>query len=304
MTTTTLIRNLQKPKHPIDIVLDTDTFNEVDDQFALALILKSSEKLKLQAITAAPFFNEKVSSPAEGLEKSYEEILRILGLMDIHQYDKKVWKGSPGFLIDEQTPIESDAVHTIAKLAAIHSEEDPLYVLAIGAITNIASFILLYPQLVSHIVLIWLGGHDYQWKDTYEFNLKQDIAAARVVFQTNLLPIVQIPCIGVASNFTTTKSELEHWLKGKNPLCDYLLPKVEKQVLSKPHSTCWSKCLWDVVAVSWLLDEEFTEDRLAVRPIPEYDHRYSFDVSMEPINYVYWVYRDKLFTHMVEKLIT
>ena len=38
-----LIRNLSVPKGKIDCVLDTDTFNEIDDQFALSLMVKSEQ---------------------------------------------------------------------------------------------------------------------------------------------------------------------------------------------------------------------------------------------------------------------
>ena len=38
-----------------DVILDTDLYNEIDDQFALAYILKSKDKIKLNAVTLAPF---------------------------------------------------------------------------------------------------------------------------------------------------------------------------------------------------------------------------------------------------------
>ena len=38
----------------MDVVLDTDTYNEIDDQYALAYLIKNDEKLKLKAIYAAP----------------------------------------------------------------------------------------------------------------------------------------------------------------------------------------------------------------------------------------------------------
>ena len=50
----------------IDIVLDTDTFNEVDDQYALSYLLHSEDRLRLRAIYAAPFANEKAATPREG----------------------------------------------------------------------------------------------------------------------------------------------------------------------------------------------------------------------------------------------
>ena len=44
----------QKPKGKVDVVIDTDTYNEIDDQFAVAYLIKSDEKLNLKAIYAAP----------------------------------------------------------------------------------------------------------------------------------------------------------------------------------------------------------------------------------------------------------
>ncbi|MFQ7549915.1 MAG: hypothetical protein ACLRMZ_05970 [Blautia marasmi] len=55
LDTATLLKRLEKPKGKVDVVLDTDTYNEIDDQFALAYLIKSNEKLNLQAVYAAPF---------------------------------------------------------------------------------------------------------------------------------------------------------------------------------------------------------------------------------------------------------
>ena len=76
------LKRLERPEDPVDVVLDTDTYNEIDDQFALAYLVKSADKLHLKAIYAAPFFNTKSSGPADGMEKSYQEIMNILTLMD------------------------------------------------------------------------------------------------------------------------------------------------------------------------------------------------------------------------------
>ena len=69
-----LIARLEKPKGKVDVILDTDTYNEIDDQFALAYLIKSKEKLNLQAIYAAPFYNHHSSGPKDGMEKSYKEV--------------------------------------------------------------------------------------------------------------------------------------------------------------------------------------------------------------------------------------
>ena len=61
-----LLARLSRPTGPVDVVLDTDTYNEIDDQFAVSYLICSAEKLHLQAIYAAPFFNEKSTGPANG----------------------------------------------------------------------------------------------------------------------------------------------------------------------------------------------------------------------------------------------
>ena len=60
------------------MVLDTDTCNEIDDQFALVYALLCPEKLNVEAVYAAPFTNDRSTGPGDGMEKSYEEILRLL----------------------------------------------------------------------------------------------------------------------------------------------------------------------------------------------------------------------------------
>ena len=80
MTQEQLLKNLQVPTGPVDVVLDTDTYNEIDDQFALSYLLRSRPRLNLKAICAAPFFNNNSTSPEDGMEKSYHEILKLLRL--------------------------------------------------------------------------------------------------------------------------------------------------------------------------------------------------------------------------------
>ena len=99
------LARLNKPEGPVDVVLDTDTFNEVDDQFALSYLVKSDDELNLKAIYAAPFYNYRVQSPAEGVEKSHQEIFNVLTLLKREDLKSVVYKGSDKFLPDEKTPV-------------------------------------------------------------------------------------------------------------------------------------------------------------------------------------------------------
>lgn len=296
-----LIKRLEKPAKRVDVVLDTDTFNEIDDQFALAYLIKSDEKLNLKAIYAAPFFNHHSESPKDGMEKSYQEILKILELMERKEYCEVTYKGSGAYLPDEKTPVESPAARDLVRRAMERPEDDPLYVIAIGAITNIASAILMEPEIIRRIVVVWLGGNALDWHDNREFNAFQDVAADRIVFGCGV-PLVQLPCMGVVSSFATTGPELEYWLKGKNRLCDYLVTNTVQEAAMFTKKKCWSRIIWDVTAVAWLLDEEFMLDRLEHSPIPEYDDKWGFDKTRHLMKYVYAINRDAVFEDLFNKL--
>lgn len=296
-----LIRRLEKPSLPVDAVLDTDAYNEVDDQFALSYLIRCGECLRVKAVFAAPFHNDKSSGPADGMEKSYQEILTLLRLLGRKDLISKVFRGSKRYLPSESEPVESDAALYLTRLAMEYTPDRPLYVLAIGAITNIASALLLEPRIRDRIVIVWLGGHSYDWPHNREFNLDQDIAAARIVLGSGAA-VVQLPCRGVVSSFTVSRADLEAYLKGQNPLCDYLVNTVLKDMEHRNTVPTWSRVIWDVAAVSWLLDGPFTEDRLEHSPIPEYSGRYSFDRSRHLIRYVYAVHRDALFYDLVKRL--
>ena len=112
----------------------------------------------------------------------------------------------------------------------------------------------------------------------------QDVAAARVVMQSGV-PFVQLPCIGVVSNFTVSKPELEFWLKGKNPLADYLAENTIKEADSYEMGTAWTRVIWDVTAVAWLLNDtdKFMESRIIPTPIPTYNNFYAKDYNGHPM---------------------
>lgn len=303
MEMNTLYKNLTPPVGKVDCILDTDTYNEIDDQFALAYMLKSTEKLNVKAVTAAPFLNGKSSSPSDGMHKSYDEIIKILKLMKRDDMIPFVYKGSEDYLKDESTPIISDAAKKIAEIADNYTSEKPLYVVAIGAITNVASALLFAPQIANKIVVVWLGGHALEWRhDTAEFNMVQDIAAARVIWEKAEF-LVQLPCMDVVSGFTITAPELREYMLGKNELCTYLANNTIE--FYGADIKYWSKTIWDVTAVAWLLNdgERFMENTIINRHMPNYDKQYNAAPLPKLMAYVPYINRDSLMANMIETLI-
>ncbi len=305
MTHEQFLKNLSVPSGKVDVVLDTDTFNEADDQVALAYMLKCEDKLNIKGICAAPYSGPgKTKTPEEGVINSYNEIFNILKLAKREDMNDKVYMGSKIYLPDENTPVESPAADFMAELANSYSPENPLYIIAIGAITNVASAILKNPNIKENCVVVWLGGHAQHMPDTAEYNMRQDIAAARIVFGCGV-PLVQLPCIGVVSEFTTSEWELKHWLGGKNQLCDYLIYKLVKKGESIAAGMPWAKPLWDVTAIAWLLNEndKFMSSNLIHAPLPQYDHHYSYDNRRHLMTYVYRINRNILMDDLFRKLV-
>ncbi len=306
MENMTLIKRLERPQKTVDVVLDTDAYNEIDDQFAIAYLLHAGDRVNLQALYAAPFyavFNPNSTSAEDGMERSYQEIHKLLKLAAREDMAEHVFRGAKQFLPDENTPVMSDAARDLIARANAHSADDPLYVLAIGAITNVASALLAEPGIREKIVIVWLGGHAPQWPDTFEFNMLQDVAAARVVFASGAA-LVQLPCNGVVDALRTTAPELKHWLLGRNPLCDYLCENTIREAETYAAGTPWSRVIWDISTVAWLLDREgeMVQDRLIPAPIPEYDCRYAADHRRHFIRQAWHIDRDKVFTDLFRRL--
>ncbi len=305
MTNEQYLKNLEVPKGIVDAVLDTDTFNEIDDQYAVAQIMLSKDRINLKAIYAAPFFNPHSTSPKDGMEKSYDEILKLLKLLDRTNFNENVFKGSDAFLSDENTPIVSEAVNHLISLAHNYSPEKPLYVVAIGAITNIASALLIDPSIKENVVIVWLGGHSRDFAHTKEFNLWQDVAAARVVMGSGA-PFVQLPCNGVVSSFTISKPELEYWMLGKTKISDYLASNTinEADIYAKRKGKPWTRPIWDLTAVAWLLNdnEQYMMSRIVKVKLPQYDGTYSDKECEHYMRYVYYIRRDALFEKLINTL--
>lgn len=331
---------LVPPKGKVRAVIDSDTYNEVDDQFAIAYALMSPERLDVQAIYAAPFssaflarmMNADVNIPMtadlqEGLEQSYQEILHLFSLMN---RDPKgmVFRGSPSYLTDRETPVESEAARDLVRRA--HESDEPLYVIAIGEITNVASAILMDPSIIKKIVVVWLAGQPFYWPHTIEFNLGQDMLASQLIVECGV-PLVLVPCMTVASNLTVTAPELERNMKGKSRVGTYLTENVVSQLTQEMgmnwlrlfHKTYGkglddygeagepntntalspSRIIWDISTVAYMVNPTWCPSEL-VR-LPKLTDEICWDCSTDvghTARICRYIYRDAVFGDMFAKL--
>lgn len=292
----TRFERLRPPAGRVRVVVDTDTYNEIDDQFAVVYALLSPQELQVEALCAAPFHNDRSSGPADGMEKSYQEILRLLARLDVSP-DSFVFRGATEYLTNGDTPSESEAARELVR-RGMSGDSDPLYVVAIGAITNVASALLMEPKLVERIVVVWLGGQPLHWPTAREFNLQQDPAASRLILDCGV-PLVHIPCSGVASHLLTTVAEIERYVQGRGAIGDYLA-----EIFKSYHADhfAWSKVIWDIACVGYLVNPSWLTTEVVHSPILTDQLTWSVDRSRHMIRFATYVDRDAIFRDLFGKL--
>jgi inosine-uridine nucleoside N-ribohydrolase len=284
------------------MVLDTDAACEVDDQFAIAYSLLSPEKINLEAIYLAPY-QVRPDSPtlADTIENSYQEACRLMKMLGRNP-DNFVHKGATEYLSLE-LPQESEVTKDLIERAmAIDPDDEPLYVGAIGAITNIAAAILIEPEIIERIVVVWLGGASHHRPSAVEYNLCQDIPAAQTILNSGV-PFIQMPCRDVVSHLIASVPELEYYLKGKGELGDYLVDIVTKYGENQtPGLYGWSKVIWDVIVPAWIINSDWVSTDLVHSPILTADGTWSVDKSRHFIRVANEVNRDKIFKDVFSKI--
>lgn len=281
------------------VVLDTDTYNEIDDQFALVQLILSPERINLEAIYAAPFFNDRSSGPGEGMELSYQEILELLKRLGVSP-EGLVHRGVTEYVGFEKVAREAPAVDDLIARARSASPEDPLHVVAIGAISNVASALLKAPDIIDRTVVVWLGGHALDWPHQVEFNLKQDVGGVQVLFDSGV-PLVLVPCMGVTSHLHSTVPEIERHVEPCGEIGKFLSMRFKEY---SDNHVGWAKEIWDMAAVAWLLDDSWTPSVLTHTPIMTDNITYSTDRARHLMRYVTFVDRNPILQDFISKLQT
>lgn len=297
MDDATRLTRLAHPGRRVRMVLDTDTFNEIDDQFALVYALLSPEAMEVEAIYAAPFSNSRAATPGEGMEKSHDEILRLLSRMNVAP-EGLVHKGVTGYVGPDKAPLTAPAVDDLIARARASSADDPLYVVAIAAISNVASALLAAPDIADRIVVVWLGAHALDWPHAWEFNLRQDVGGAQVLFDSGV-PLVLVPCEGVTTHLTSTPAEIDRYVEPMGDIGAFLAKRFKEY--SDDHLG-WSKEIWDMAVIAWLINPDWAPSVIRSTPVLTDNATWSFDDARPQMRYVRHLHRNPIFRDFFTKL--
>lgn len=206
-------------KKQVRVIVSSDVRNEADDQFAVAHHLLTP-MFDVRAVVAA-HYESKAPGTRTTMEKSYQELLKLMEASGID--DVPALRGCEAPLSNEADAPECEGVDFIIR-EAMREDNRPLYIAVQGALTDVAAALNRCPEIAEKLTVIWIGGQGYP-NGGPEFNLLQDVAAARVLFASKA-GVWQLP-VGVYGTVEVTMAELAHKVRPCGALGRYLYDEIE-----------------------------------------------------------------------------
>ena len=261
----------------VRMIVHTDCKNEADDQFALVHHLLTP-KFIVKGIVAGHFdLSQKMYKSGKSASASLDEVNKILDLMDAKEVP--AYLGTQVPMQDEFTPVDSEGARFIIE-EAMRDDPHPLFVACQGAVTDIASALLMKPEIAARMTVVWIGGGAYP-EGGAEFNLQQDIAAANVLMKSEM-PIWQIPS-DVYRHMSVTLSELQLNVEPCGEIGKYLFDQMlgvnedAADIPFWPNGESWG--LGDSPTIGVFLDDNPDWYEEIQAPTINEDMTYSFDNS-------------------------
>ena len=226
-------------------------------------------------------------------ELSYKEILKICKWLDFDT-SNKVFKGSMDYIQNGYNE-NNDAVNKIIEIAL---KNNKTYILAIGAITNVALAIKKEPKIIGKIEIIWLGGNELGYKDNLEYNFRQDVEAVKIVLESQV-KLTILPCKNIVSNLRIDINTLKENIGNKSELCDYLIKRFYNDGY---HGTQETRVIWDISVIAYMINKNWFETKEISSPNIKEDTSYEITQNKHNVTFVTKLNRDKIYEDLFNKL--
>ena len=248
-------------------------------------------------------------TPAEGMELSYQEILKVDEMMGAGFADRS-FRGSETYLASYDEPVPSDSAQFIIEQAMSQSPDDePLYIAAIGCVTNIASAILMEPRIRERIVVSWTSSYPSAWDGSNfpSYNLVQDPLSSQLLFACGV-PLIYLPGYYVGEVLGISLPEMERWVAPQGRIGAYLYelytnnPIHTLRGIRTDDLMGRSWVIWDLINFAWQMRPDWVPSRL--RPAPILDDELVFRRSENPypMREAYGLNRDAVYRDFFRKL--
>ncbi|MBP1042497.1 nucleoside hydrolase [Vagococcus sp. BWB3-3] len=239
------------------ILIVSDAKNEADDQYAIVHALLTP-RFRVVGMVASHFSGAKTNL------LSYNEMIKLANLTrTIGMYPIKI--GAEGSMKEEQLN-HSEGSDLIVQ-EALKADADPLYIVCIGALTDVGTAITINPEIVDRFTLIWVGGGRYP-TGSHEANLNHDILAANRLFSSKV-NLWQIPSEAYKTMLVSV-TELQLKLSTVNELGNYLYEQLIQFATDNVNEKNWinTECwvMGDSAAIGVLLDEQKGNYKLIAPP--------------------------------------
>ena len=247
---------------------------------------------------------------AEGMELSYQEILKVDELMGAGFADRS-YRGSETFLSSYDKPVDSPAARFIIEQAMSQSPDDePIYIAAIGCVTNIASAILMEPRIRERIVVTWTSSYPSSWdgSNAPSFNLVLDPLSSRLLFACGV-PHVYLPGYYVGELLSISLPEMERWVAPYGRIGAYLHELyTEKNLLRTMFGIKMddlfgrSWVVWDLINFAWLMRPDWVPSKLRPSPILSDELVFLPNPNSYPMREAYGLNRDEIYRDFFRRL--
>ena len=177
---------------------------------------------------------------------------------------------------------------------------------ALGCVTNIASALLLAPDIAERIVVVWTSGYpSHAPHVNVSFNLEQDVLASQVLLDSGV-PHVYLPGFHVGAQLRLSLAEMERHVRGRGAIGDYLHQLFTHNplwaILDIDRSRPYSWVIWDVICIAWLIEPDWVASELVRTPRLGEDLRWHAEPGRHLMREGYSVQRDAIFNDFFARL--
>lgn len=259
--------------------LDADTGNEMDDLYAIVRMVKEPS-VELVGLSSAHFnnpdllvfekwnaYNSKGLNTVAESQRLNEQILKALGRLNIvHPIgaDRQI-----GRSWGQEDVRDSEAAQAIIKIVKSLPENEKLDILTIGAMTNIASALILAPEIKSKIRCFSLGAQYNPKTEVWnknEFNIRNDLNAFDFLLNLEGFNLTMM-CLEAALPLQFHREDTYNKLDEKNEAQKILEDRWREQ---NPQDE--TRVMWDLALIEAYLNPAMAQIKTVKTP-PENKQR-------------------------------
>ncbi len=272
------------------VIIDTDARNEIDDLWAIGLAVLSPERFQIEGFVAANYDNGAPDAGPGSIASSARAVATVLERAGLPA-KFPVKRGSPPLRYQYEAS-ESEGVDFIIQKAMASPPDDPLWVIGLGAATDIASAYIKEPRIAEHVLVFWHFRTEWP-RRCWNFNVIGDVRAARLVFHSDL-PFV---LFDTGTHLTCPMEQSARWV-GFSPLGRFLH---EFRLENRAYQSA-GKGFFDLGDIAALVDPSLATWEIVDCPEVDWDLSYQFKGTKGRILRCADINRDRTFDFLEEKL--